>query len=148
MFLHSFQQSTLYFSRCTVDFISQHKVCKDRAFLYMERLILLGIDLCTDYIGRQQIGSKLNATIIGTNQLRQCFNCKGLSQSRHTFQENVTIGKQAYQKTVNKVLLSYNDLIHASYQIGNEMTLLFNPDIQFADIYSFCHNLYTFTFKL
>ncbi|CUQ13696.1 Uncharacterised protein [Segatella copri] len=38
------------------------------------------------------------------------------------------------------MFLTYDNLIHAHYQISNKLTLLFYPDIQFADINSFCHN--------
>ena len=53
----------------------------------------------------------------------------------------MTIREKTDKETVNEVLLTYDDLVHAHYQVGNELTLLFNPDIQLTDINSFCHNL-------
>ena len=40
-----------------------------------------------------------------------------------------------------KILYSlFLDRLKFAVQIGNKLTLLFYPDIQFADINSFCHN--------
>ena len=41
---------------------------------------------------------------------------------------------------MNLVLLSHNHLIHAVHEIGDKGTLLLDANIQFADVYSFCHN--------
>ena len=69
MFLHRLKQGTLHLGWSTVDLICQDEVGKHRSSLHMEGFILLRIDLRTDYVGRQQIGCKLYAAIVCTNQL-------------------------------------------------------------------------------
>ena len=69
MLLHRLEQGTLHFGRRTVDLISQNEVGEHRTTLYMEGFIFLRIDLRSHHVGRQQIGCKLYAAIVCTNQL-------------------------------------------------------------------------------
>ena len=67
-FLHRFEQSTLYLSRSTVDFIRQYEVCKDRTALSDELFILLAINHGTDNVGREQVRSKLDTAIFSIDE--------------------------------------------------------------------------------
>ena len=74
-FLHGFQQSTLYFSRGTVNFIGQYEICKDRTFLCYELFVFLTINHGTDNVGGQQVRSKLDSAVLGINQRCKLLDC-------------------------------------------------------------------------
>ena len=67
-FLHGFQQCTLYFGRCTVNFIRQHKISEDRALFYLKLFAFLTINHCTDHVGRQQVRRKLYTAVFSIDQ--------------------------------------------------------------------------------
>ena len=94
MFLHGFQQGTLHLCRRTVDFVGKYEVGEHRAFLHVEGLVLLRIDLCADYVCRQQVGGKLDAAVFRVDQLRERLDGKGLCQSRYTLEQDVPVAEQ------------------------------------------------------
>ena len=91
MFLHRFEQGTLHLGRCTVDFVGQHEVGEYRTLLHLEVLSLLRVDHRTDDIGRQKVGSELDAAVLRVNQLRQRLDGQRLCQSGNAFQQDVPI---------------------------------------------------------
>ena len=101
MFLHGFQQGTLHFGWCTVDFVRQHEIGKHRTSLHLEVLVFLRVNHGTHYVSRQQVWRKLNATIIGIYQLSKGFDGKGFRQSRNTFQQDMSIAQQSNEQGVN-----------------------------------------------
>ncbi len=68
--LHGLEQSGLHLGRRTVDLIRQYEISEDRAFLDMELLRLLRIDLRAQHIRRQQIGRELNTREVGLDKIR------------------------------------------------------------------------------
>lgn len=40
------------------------------------------------------------------------------------------------------MFLAHDHLIHTMHQVSDEGALLLNANIQFADVYSFCHNYF------
>ena len=122
-FLHRLEQSTLDLCRSTVNLICQDEVGKDGTLLHDEFLVLLTVNHRTNHVCRQQVGCKLNAAELGVNQLSQCLDGHRLGQTRHTFQEDMPVAEQADKQGLYQVLLSYDDLIHACHEIGDEATL-------------------------
>ena len=62
----------------------------------MEGLVLLRIDLCTHHVGRQQVGSKLNAAEVSADKLREGLDGQGLCQTRYAFEQDVAIAQKTY----------------------------------------------------
>ena len=54
----------------------------------------------------------------------------------------MSITQQSDEQGVNQMFLPYDDTVHARCQISHKCALLFNPDVQFADINCFCHNIF------
>ena len=123
--LHSLEQSTLHLCRSTVYLVGQHEVGKDGTLLYEELLVLLTVDHRADNVGRKQVGRKLNAAELGVNQLGQRLDSHCLSQTRHTFQQDMSVTEKTDEERFDEMLLSNNHLIHARHQIRDEATLSF-----------------------
>ena len=134
MLLHGLEQRTLHLGRSTVDFVGQHEVGKHRTTLHLEILLLLRVDHRTDDVGWQQVGSKLNAAIVGINELSQRLDGQCLSQTRHTLKQDVAVAEQAYEQRVNQMTLPHDDTVHARDKVGHEATFLFYPHVEFADV--------------
>ncbi len=66
-FLHGFEQGALHFGRSAVDFIRQHEVGENRSVFYHELFVALAVDHRSDYVGRQQVGRKLNTAVPGVD---------------------------------------------------------------------------------
>ena len=82
----------------------------------------------------------MNRVIVGQKHLVESL-LIGLLSDGHILLEGVPgLAKTLAIKTLSQLISSDYSRIHAHYQIGNKLTLLFYPDIQFADINSFCHN--------
>ena len=143
-FLHGFQQGALYLGRSTVNFIRQYEVGEYRTLLHLEAFVFLAVYHGTDDIGRQQVRRKLNTAVLRVNQRCKGFDCQCLCQSRHTFQQHMTVGKQTDQQGFYQMFLTDDDLVHACRKVGDESTLSFNPLVQFADINSFSHKICIF----
>ena len=141
MFLHGLEQCALHLSGCAVDFVGQHEVGKHGSFVHMEVLVLLRIDHRSDDVGRKQVGGELYAVVVSVDQLCQRLDGKRLGEARHTLEKDVAIAQQADEQGVNKMFLTYDNLVHAMGQIRHESALLLYSDVQFSDINSFCHNV-------
>jgi len=63
------------------------------AMLHLELLTALAVDHGPDHVGRQQIGGKLDAAVIGIDKLGQRFDGQGLRQARHPLQQDMPIGQ-------------------------------------------------------
>ena len=146
-FLHRFEQSTLYLSRSTVDFVRQYKVCEDRTTLSDELFVLLAINHGTDHVGRQQVRSKLDTAILCIDKLCESLDSKCLCQSRYTFEEDVSVGQQTNQQRFHQMFLSHDSLVHASHQVCYERALSFNLFIQSTNINCFCHSFLLFSYS-
>ncbi|OPZ02275.1 MAG: hypothetical protein BWZ11_01034 [Bacteroidetes bacterium ADurb.BinA395] len=85
-FLHGFEQGTLHFGRSSVDFVRQNEVGKNRAFTNAEFFFFLTVNHCSDNVGRQQVGCKLNSAEISLNQVRKCFDGQRFGKAGYPFQ--------------------------------------------------------------
>ena len=85
----------------------------------------------------KKVWSELYATIIGINELRECFYGKCLGQTRHTFKQNMTIAQERDEQRLYKMFLSNDNLVHTSHQVGDKATLLFYSSIKLSNINRF-----------
>ena len=97
----------------------------------LELLILLGVDQCSQDIGRQEVRGELDSAEPGIHRLRQCIDSQSLGQSRHTFEKNVSISQETNEKVLHKLLLADNDLSHLKGKKVHEGAFLLDPLIQF-----------------
>ena len=89
--LHGFKQCALHFCRRTVDFIGEHEIGENGAFLYLECFFLHAVHHCAHNVGRQKVGRELNAVVFSLYDGCQRFYCQSFSQSRHTFEQYVSV---------------------------------------------------------
>ena len=141
-FLHRFEQGTLYLGRSTVDFVRQYKVSEDRTALSDELFVLLAINHGTDYVGRKQVRSKLDTAIFCIDERCKRLDGKCLSQTRHTFEEDMSVGQQTNQQRFNQMFLTHDGLVHTGHQVSYESTLSFYFFVQSTNINSFCHSFF------
>ncbi len=93
----------------------------------------------TNEVGGQQVGRKLDTIVFGIDQLSQCFNCQCLRQTRHSFQQNMPIGQQPYQKRFHEMFLSDNHFVHSRHNRVNKSTFPLDLFIQFFYINCLAH---------
>ena len=113
--LHRFEQRTLDFGGSPVDLVGKDQIRKDRSFLNDEVLVLRPIDLGSDQVGGQQVGSKLDTLKTGVDGFSQTRNGSGLCQPRHALDQQVPSGQQANQHPVDKLILpdeNSTDFVH------------------------------------
>ena len=132
--LHRFQQSGLHFCRGTVNLIRQNKVSENRTFLHHELLFLLGVNHRTHHVGRQQVRGKLDSTEFSVNNIGKGINRQGFRQPRNTFQQNMPVRKHTDHKSLHKMFLSYNHLVHLHRNHIDKRTLLLYALVQCFDI--------------
>ena len=60
--LHCFKQSRLHLCRSAVDFVGKYEVCEYWTFLSHELSVFLTVNHSSHYVGRQKVGSELDAT--------------------------------------------------------------------------------------
>ena len=145
----AFEERALHLGWGAVYLICQYKVGEDRTFLHVELLVFLGIDHRTYHVGRQEVGSELDTTEVSVDELGKCFDGKCLCKSRYTFKQYVSVAEETYKQCIYKMFLTHDDLVHTRGQICYKRTLLFNANIQFANVNSFCHNssIYSIRFQ-
>ena len=131
----------MHFCRGTVDLICQHKISEDRTTFDLEFFAFLTVNLCTDNVGRQQVRRKLNTAEIGFDEVTQRLDSQRLGQTRHTFQQNVTIAQQADEQALHEVLLAYNHLIHAQSEGIYKRTLALYALLEFTNIHWILHSI-------
>ncbi len=138
-FLHCFKQRALHFRRSAVDFVGQHEVGEDRAFLYLELLVLYRVDHCAEHVGREQVGSELYAAVFGIDQLSQSFDGKGFGQARHAFEKNVAVGEHGCEKRFHQMFLAHDGLVHASGDHCDEVAFGGHQFVELPDVDAVAH---------
>src|SRR6266581_1867094 len=63
-----------------------------------------------DQIGRQKIRRELQSLEAGLDRRGHRFDGKRFGQTRHAFEQNVTVGKKAEQQAVDQIFLADNDM--------------------------------------
>ncbi len=106
--LHRLEQCRLHLGGRAVDFVGEHEVGEDRPLLELELAALLGlqIDLGAGHVGRQQIGRELHARQVGGEILRQGLHRPGLGQARQALDQEIAVGEQPDQHTLDQVILA------------------------------------------
>ena len=134
MLLHRLEKGRLYFCRASVDLISKYEISENRALVHLESFVLLRIDHSTDHIGRKEIRSKLDPAELCIHGLRECIDGQSLRKARNTFEKDVSVCEQTYQKILHKSLLAYNHLSHLQGQHIHEGAFLLDAVVQFFNI--------------
>ncbi len=142
--LHRLEQGGLHLCGRTVYLVRQYEIREDRAFLDVEFLGLLRVDLRAEYIGRQQIGRKLNTGEVGFNQIRQGLDSQGFCQARYAFEQDMSVAQKTDKQALDQVFLPYDDLIHTEGQGVYEGTLTLDAFLQFPNIYCGLHSYVCF----
>ena len=105
----------------------------------MERLALLAVDLCAQYVCRQQVRRKLNTTEVSLDKVSQRLDSQGLGQTRNTFQQDVSVAQETYQQALYQMLLADNNLIHTHCQGIYKGTLTLDALLEFTNINRIAH---------
>ena len=132
--LHGLEQCALHLCRSAVDFVGEHEVGEHRSLLHMEILVFLRVDHRSHHIGRQEVGSELNAAVLCIDELGERLDGQCLCQSRHALKEYMPITEQSDEESLDEVFLTYDHPVHSHGEIGDECALLFDPQIKFADV--------------
>lgn len=135
--LHRLKKCGLDFCRSTVDFIRKHEIGEDRALVNLELLALLGVDKSPGDICRQEVRSELNPAEPCIDSLRQCTDSQCLGKARNSFQEDVSIGQEADEEVLNKMLLAYYDLTHLHCKNVHERAFSLYAFVEFFNILTF-----------
>ena len=114
--LHRFQQSALYFCRCAIDFVREDEIAENRPVLRPERSVLRVVDHRSHDVGRQHIGGELQPLEIQGNATGQGLQCERLGQAGDALQQNMPVGEQGDQQSVEQVFLTHNDARHLLLQ--------------------------------
>ena len=93
-----------------IDFVGQDQVGEDRAELGRELAGSRVINQRADQIRRQQIGRKLEALEAGLDAGRQRLDGQRLGQAGHAFEQDVAVGEQAEQQSVDEIFLADDDV--------------------------------------
>ena len=96
VFLHGLQQGRLGLRRGAVDFIGQHQIGEDGAFLEAEGAFsfLLYHDIGSRHIAGHQVRGKLDALEGKQEHLAYGAHKHGLSKPRHALQQDISAGEQ------------------------------------------------------
>ena len=134
MFLHCLEQGGLGLRRRTVDFVSQNDIGENRALNKLQDASSVDFieNLGARYVGRHQVGRKLNAAKLKMKHLSHTTNQKRFCQSRRTCNQTVRSRKKTDQQLLDDRLLTHDrfrqlriDLVFAFANQPNERRLFF-----------------------
>ena len=137
--LHGFEQGALHLGGGAVDFVGEHEVGENRAFLYLELFALDAVDHGADYVGGEQVGRELDAAVARIDELREGFDGKGLCKAGDAFEEHVAVAEQSDEQALHEVLLAHDGLVHAVGDEIDEVGLGCYQRIELADIDGITH---------
>ena len=89
---HHLEQGSLRFGRSTVDLVHQYDIGKDRSLMKVK---IIGFHIehsGTQYVARHQVRRKLDTAEVRIDQTSRQSGKQCLCNSRHTFNQYVTIG--------------------------------------------------------
>ena len=131
------EQGTLHFGGGTVDFIGQHKVGEDGAAAHIEGVVFSAVDECTHDVGGEQVGGELNASELGVDERSERADGECFGQSRHTLEENVSVGEESDEQGLREMGLPHHDARHTFGERLDETGVRLNVGVQRADIFIF-----------
>ena len=137
--LHGLEQGTLYLGGRTVNLVGKHEIGENGTALDIKLLPLLGVYQRPDDVGRQQVGRELNAAETRVHRFGERRYGKRLGKSRYPLQQDVPVGKEAYQQGVDEVPLSHDDFPYLPAQRIHEQAFALDALVQFIDVYYFVH---------
>ena len=86
----------------------KEEIGENGSLAYHELILLLVEDHGTDHVGGQQVGGKLDAAEFPADSLCKGFDRQRFGQSGYTLQQDMAIGEQPDQQTVQHVLLPHD----------------------------------------
>jgi hypothetical protein len=95
-----------------IDLVRQDQIAEYRPVLGAERTVLRVIDHGSDDVGGQHVGRKLQTLEAQRDALSQRLQRQGLGQARDTFQQDVAVGQQRDEQSVEKMPLTDDDAPH------------------------------------
>ena len=98
------------------DFVGEHEVCEDGAAAGCELLCALRVDEPSEEVGGQEVGRELHARELCVEQLCECLYGERLCKSGKSFEQDVSVGKQAYEECIYEVALADDGLCHTVAQ--------------------------------
>ena len=111
-FLHGFQQRALDLGRGAVDLVGEQDAGDDRSGADVECSRRGAVDLGPGQVGRQQVGSKLDAAKRKVERLRQRPDCTRLGQPGHALDQDMSAGQQSDDQPFQQGPLSDHQVFH------------------------------------
>ena len=107
-FLHYLKESRLGLCRRTIDFVDEHHVGKNRAFMEV-KFARFHVKHCSaEHVAGHQVGGELYATEPRINQPGRESGQQRLCHSRHTLKQHMAIGKYCRNQEVHNLIVSYH----------------------------------------
>jgi hypothetical protein len=118
---HGFQQRRLRLGSSAVNLVSQQNVAEDRAALEFKALLGGGIHGDAEYIAGQHVAGELHPLEVAVQSSCQGLRQGCLSYARHTFDQQVTSGKQRHQRQPYHLVLSANHRAQCALQCNRAL---------------------------
>ena len=120
LFLHRFEQRALHFGGRAIDFVGENEVREDRAFARGEPAALRIVNLRADQVGGQKVGRELQPGKFYAETLRERFDGKRFGETRNAFEQNVAVGEQADDESLDQISLADDDFAHLAHERAHE----------------------------
>ncbi len=106
--LHGFQQGGLNLCRRTIDFVGQDQVAEDGARLKAELPLspFRVVHFRAGHVRWEQVRGELDTSEIGLEEFGQRFDRAGLGKTGQPLHEQIAVGKQADEQTLDDVFLA------------------------------------------
>ncbi len=120
MLLHGFEQGALHFGGCAVDFVRENDVGEDGPFFGEESGIFWIVNQRSDQVGGKQVGRELDALKTGFHRGGEGVDSEGFCQAGNPFEQDVSVGKDSDDESVDEIFLPHNDFCDFSFERGDE----------------------------
>jgi|GEM_PF-6001721 len=114
--VHDFEQRRLGLRRCAIDFVREHDIGEDWAFLENELLDRLVINRDARDIARQEIARELHARKRTVHRARQRIRQSRLADPRQILDEQMPAGDEAGDDLLDDVILALDREPHVGPQ--------------------------------
>ena len=114
---HDLEQRGLHLGRCPVDLVGEHEVREDRAPLDVEVFARRAPDPRADDVGRDEVGSELQAGERAADDLGERRNRQRLRQTRYALDEAVAAGEEADHRPFDHPVLADDHLLHLEQRL-------------------------------
>ena len=110
--LHGLEKGALHLCGCAIDLVRQDQVGEHRAFVRFEGARPRVVDEGAGDVSRQQVRRELDAPERERQRSRDRLDRQGLGEPRHALDENVAIGQESDEETIDQPRLADDDLPH------------------------------------